>query len=245
MVPTHRRRAHMASYPPREAQLRSALLSLVGQVDAVHLVLNAYGEPPDWLVDLPTVHVTIPETDLKDEGKFIPTPAPDDVVFLCDDDIVYPADYVATMEAALRRYEPLHAVVGVHAVTYSDFFDGRAANRHVVTMAEPLERPRTVSQLGTGTVACFGRQLPDAATLAGSAGFVDVRFAAHCHANGYPRIAVGRPERWLEPLPCESSLYETVTTKWSPDVVREVLAFAGYRHLMPLTHLTGEFSLIL
>jgi hypothetical protein len=90
----------MASIPGREQACLEALESLIDQVDEIHLALNQYTVVPDWVPA--GVHAIL--TDGGDEEKFRCCAAlePDVLFFACDDDLVYPPDYVARTFAQSR-----------------------------------------------------------------------------------------------------------------------------------------------
>ena len=224
-------RAVMATYPARRPGLERALASIASQVDEVTLVANEYTKRNFDLQVPKNVRVLFPRRDTKDVGKFILTFDADDFVFLCDDDILYPGDYVQELLKAYRKYEPLQPIVGLHGVIYSDFFEGRATSRIVFVFTEGLEHDAFVNQLGSGALLCRGRQLPDLAFMEGSAKFVDLRFAVHCQRRGFPRIAVARQPGWLREIEAETSLFETFTRHWPAAVTREAHEIAGLRHL--------------
>jgi hypothetical protein len=91
----------MATIPGRERACLEALESLAGQVDEIHLALNQYAALPDWLP--PGVDGVL--TDGGDEEKFRACPHldPEVLFFSCDDDLVYPPDYVSRTLARAPR----------------------------------------------------------------------------------------------------------------------------------------------
>jgi hypothetical protein len=221
----------MASFPARIENLFRSVPSIARQVDKLYLILNEFGQAPSNL-ELPSnVEAIIPKADLKDTGKFSVKTNESDVVLLCDDDIIYPPDYLHVMTERLLRYEPLKPVIGIHGVTYPDFCDGEQAARLVHVFTQSLSQDTFVNQLGTGTVACRGFQMPDFEFMRTSARFVDVRFAVHCEQRGYPRICIAREKGWLSEIKTGPSLFETFTKGWPIDVVREVQVIAGINFL--------------
>jgi hypothetical protein len=90
----------MATIPGREQACLDALESLIDQVDEIHLALNQHPVVPDWVPA--GVHAVL--TDGGDEEKFRSCSAlePDVFFFSCDDDLVYPPDYVARTLARSR-----------------------------------------------------------------------------------------------------------------------------------------------
>lgn len=99
----------LATIPERASILPRVIASLVGQVDRVHLamaipsidddiVARAHALP-DYLID-PKIFVTFHDNSLQDGVRWINAPQdPGHYVFVCDDDIEYPSDYVTKMIA--------------------------------------------------------------------------------------------------------------------------------------------------
>lgn len=230
----------MASFPPRIGNLALSIPTVSRQVDKLYLILNQFNEVPSSLSLPSNVEVILPPDDLKDTGKFVVHVQSDDFIFLCDDDILYPNNYVINMKSKLSQYEQLNAIIGVHGVTYPDFFDGAQNARLVHVFTQNLHGDSFVNQLGTGTVACRGFHMPSFEFMRTSARFVDVRFALHCEMQGYPRICVERQKGWMSELKAGPSLFETFTKGWPIDVVREVQAIAGFRFLHQNALLTAS-----
>jgi hypothetical protein len=222
----------MATFPGREEILAETVGSIAAQVDVLHLVFNEYAAAGLKAPRLPkNVTAVFPKDDLKDTGKFFVSVEEDDYVFLCDDDIVYPPDYTAALMAKYGRFEHLNPIIGVHGVTYVDVFDGNPASRVVHVFAQALKRDCFVNQLGTGTTLCRGRQMPTFEFMKTSARFVDLRFARHCQRNEYPRICIAREGRWMNELKAGPSIFESFTTNWATEIVRECQEIAGFRFL--------------
>lgn len=228
-------RAIMATYPARKEIVPRVVESIARQVDLLHIVCNEFSDVPDsW--QLPdNVRIEFPVEDIKDAGKFFCPAEPDDFVVLCDDDILYPPNYVGTLIERWYSYESYNPVIGVHGVTYSDFFDGDPQARLVYVFNAPLSADTFVNQLGTGTVLCRGYQMPSFRFMQGSERYVDLRFAVHCHNKNYARICIARKKDWMQEIRLGESIFETFTKSWSPDIVREVQPIAGFRHLPKAT----------
>lgn len=233
--------ANLASYPPREASLHRVLRAMAPQVDRLNLVLNEYAEAPAFVRDFANVRVILPRKDLKDTGKFYPTLDPGDTVFLIDDDLRYPDNYV---EQTLRLWlwmQALPVVAGYHASTYLPFertrFRDRGFSRaryrrrlsrfrEVAAFFEAEKAPTLADQLGTGTVVTTGSRMPPFEYMRDSAGFVDVRFARWCFEQGLRPVSLPRPFRWLSQQKVEGSLFEDVTHKHHPHIEQEIASFA-------------------
>lgn len=149
-------RAHLATFPPRREILVETLESLSSQVDAVFVCLNEYSAIPDELSQFSNVHPFIPDSDLKDAGKFAPEVQPDDIVFTCDDDILYPPTYVQDTIEHLETLGAKDTIVGYQGNTWK--YKKRQARygwqNHI--FKKFLKKMTQVDVLGTGT-ACMIR----------------------------------------------------------------------------------------
>lgn len=238
-----KRIGRMASYPPRIELLPVAINSIHHQLDELQVVLNEFTRRQ--LKELPqhdNVRYVIPRKDLKDTGKFFGECQPDDWVFLLDDDLQYPADYVETLIAAHLDLPTKEAVVGLHGVIYSDLFDGAARSRFVAKFDKALDGPLLVNQLGTGCSLVPGRLMPSFYDMASSQRFVDVRFARHCHQNGIAMVCLPRAAGWVRDLEPEDSIFESYTRTQHANQLEEIATFAGFGKLDSRLALKIEFG---
>lgn len=217
-------RIHMASFPPRRAILAQALASLAGQADRIVLCLNGYEAVPPEIAAMEGVEAVIPPRDLKDAGKFMARPAPDDVVLTCDDDILYPPDYVAR---ALELAELETGPCGFQA--HSWVWKSQEARMGWRNFMYWKRRPKAlrVHMLGTGTAAMLGRDAPSLDAMEGAAGFVDTRLARLMAGAGRPMTTLPREDGWIaRNMPGGlkgTSLYETVARHMPPPLKAETI----------------------
>lgn len=238
--------ANMATFPARAPGLREAVARIVPQVDRLNLCLNDYDTPPKWLASIPSVDVRIPDRDLKDLGKFLFEVGREDDVFLVDDDIPYPQDYVQKSldrRNTLPSSETDMAVFGYHGTIYQrrsairfakDLVKGRNIFRPQIGRAkilhayhQALGKARIVTQLGTGTVLAKGRHIPDLSYMLGGERRADVRFARWCFENGVSQVCLPRPEGWM-PIggDDEISIYNTYTKGLPAEMIAELRSYA-------------------
>lgn len=224
-------RAHLATFPPRRRILRRVVEAILPQVDHLFVVLNEYDAVPRYLAKEPRVTAVIPDRDVKDAGKFWFAPDPDDLVFLIDDDIGYPQDYVAS---TLARVEGLD--LGRHVFGYFALFlihDIASGRRYwdVRRFTEQHEVVTGATCLGTGTLFARGDCIAPLEAVEDSAGFVDYGYGHWLNSNGILPWALPRAENWLtNDLPkniWNTSLFKTVNRKNPPEVRRKLAAFAG------------------
>lgn len=225
--------ANVATYPAREQTCLPALRSIAGQVDVLNITLNEYKEVPKTFRKLKNANFHLPDRNLKDLGKFSFSVGDEDDIFLCDDDIIYPEDYASWMIQLRADIGYSDPVLGVHGVTYSDYYDGRSrSGRLVHTFHRALDAPLQMNQLGTGTVHVKGHQMPSFAYMEGSSGFVDIRFARFAYERGYPMICISRGENWMTDLKNDETLYLSVTRNLPVHALQEVRKFGGLSRLV-------------
>jgi hypothetical protein len=202
--------AAVCSIPQREKALLSTLGSLLHQVDRVYLYLDNYERPPEYLQSMRRVVVLRSQDHpgLRDNGKFLMF---NEVLteqrgapfywFTCDDDIIYPSDYVHTMLQHLAFYDR-RAVVGLHGVVVDESPKRYFRHRYVYHYEHStLRHPRLVNNLGTGTVAfhsaLFGSIDPYAWP---QGGMLDIFFSVLCARERIPMVCVPRHAGWLKTL---------------------------------------------
>lgn len=97
----------MASLPDRAETLRKSLYSLLYQVDTIQIALTY--EAPNWLQALcgktnGAVYTVYHDNSLRDGSRFINADRKPGYCLVCDDDILYPPDFVQRM---VKQYEAL------------------------------------------------------------------------------------------------------------------------------------------
>jgi hypothetical protein len=237
-----KRIGRMATYPARSDYLSRAVTSLSGQLDKLYVIANEYSRKAiKKLPAIENVEYIIPECDLKDTGKFVGDRDPRQLVFLLDDDLLYPDNYVSTLAAAYGDLGIERAVVGLHGVVYSDLFDGAANSRFVAKFDKALERRMVVNQLGTGCIMTRGDLLPSFDYMASSQRFVDVRFARYCYEQKIAMVCLARAAGWIRDLEPQDSIFESYTRANHGRQLAEILTFGGFGKLDPRVSLKLEF----
>lgn len=226
-------RAHMATFPLRLPILGAAIERLACQVDKLTVILNEFEKVPDGLGVYENVEFHIPEVDLKDVGKFLPEVDDDDYVFLVDDDIIYPPNYVSRSIRLAKKLGFASNVFGYHGSRFTKGSVAGAQSRRVTGMNNRVRAHARVDQLGTGTVLLMGRTLPKLSEMRGSERFVDVRFARYMFERGISLWLLPRPSgcfpsalNGLDPED-RQTIANSFTRKWPQHVVDEVVVYAG------------------
>lgn len=200
--------ALMTTYPPRYEMAVRAMKKMSKQVDHLYCYVNGNGrnhEHPDWRKRTPSNVTTLLASEevgnIGDVGKFYPLKYVSGKahVLLIDDDIRYPDDYAETMGSWVERFDREH-VVGVHACDLPErnvdsYYDEGQLNK--VHFAEPLEEPRVVHLLGTGTVAFWSERIHIRISDFFAQNMSDIYFARYCQRKEIAMIAVPRQRGWI------------------------------------------------
>lgn len=235
-------RAHLATFPPRAGILMQAVHSILPQVDRLCICLNGYDHIPEELGDLDKVQAMIPDTDLKDAGKFAFPVADDDLVFTIDDDIVYPPGHVERMLRPFDMIDPTRNVLGLFGNVFGRKGPEKTLGWRTLPFTRPVVQTLKMDVLGTGTTCQLGRVLPLLEEMRSSAGFVDIRHAIlHHRANRSLWLVPHREDALLGILPEDlksSSLFEAVNRARHPDMMTELQML--YPLLTPFSGLKWE-----
>jgi hypothetical protein len=199
--------AAIASYPPRRRMLRDAVQSLLPQVDHLFVFLNNYDTVPRYLArnkEAGNIHYILDSASgLRASAKFYWVGKHECYWLICDDDIIYPPDYAATMVGAVKKYED-KAFVGVHG----SIFPERLASYYdpaivLIPFMQSLVHDKYVHMLGTGTLCLHSSVLRarDVGRLLRHPTENDETLALICRERGIPLIAIRRPAAWLQSNP--------------------------------------------
>lgn len=191
-------RAQLATFPAREAMLRDVVAAMLPQVDRLSILFNQYTEVPSDLADDPRIDAITTDVDLKDAGKFFVQPEPDDIVFLIEDDIGYPADYVERSIAEASRIGWDGNVFGYLGFVHHDGADEQPQGWEMLPFNGRLTKARGVRMLGTGTAFARGDAMPPMGFMRNYIGHSDVGFALHGARGGRLAWALPRAAGWIK-----------------------------------------------
>jgi len=205
--------ATMATYPKREKSLPTCVASLLPQVDLLYVWCNEYTPDnyPECLKH-PKIVVRFGE-NLTDTGKFAFDNdfGPDPVYhFACDDDLVYPVDYVRRMVLAVESAER-KAIICVHgrlvpATKINHFYKDTICyhgHRNLATN-QPVHIPATcLTSYFTGTIR-FGLELFKAPKM------TDIWVGVHAKNCEVPVVCIAHKEGWITTAHHgEETIYDT------------------------------------
>lgn len=201
----------MATLPDRRRNLRLCIESLAPQLRAedrlaIHFDRGGPPSPVDqaWIDDRVPCAFEWTTGILGDGGKFLAAfqaPA-DTVVFTCDDDLIYPADYLRRLEQHLHFYRGMlgPSAVGVHAYSFPPKLvhaKDRTVRRPCLHGTYPSDL--RVNVLGTGTLCFLRGDFPglDLVPFQEPMNIADIHFALLAQTLRRPMVSIAREVGWL------------------------------------------------
>ena len=195
----------MATMRSREHTAPRALQSLLGQFDAIHLVLNGYTEVPAW-ANLPGVNA-LPTGESRDYGAAgkllglsLESHLNEVIYYSVDDDIQYPRNFATRLAGLLEKRNG--AMVGVHGSVISQPFQSWQRDRKVFSAHRSLIKSRQVDVIATCACAFLPGKLPvDPENWPDEyRNCVDLYFANLAAQHGIERWIIARCKGWLKPI---------------------------------------------
>ncbi len=204
LPPTQQIVAGIASMAGNEVTLRAAVMSLLPQVDCLYVYLNGFAQAPRFITEHTKIRYFIDTDGVRygDAGKFWGLEQVEDAVYItCDDDIVYPDDFVARMIGELAQSRGL-AAVGVCGTIMLQSSRGHYARdeRVIVDLERALMRRRRVHIVGTSASAFHSTTVKAKLSDFQDIKTVDAWFAEYLLGEGIPAYIVPRKQRWLQPI---------------------------------------------
>lgn len=195
--------ATVATMPTRIQELERSLSSMLPQVDRVFVYLDNFKSVPEFLTDDPKISVFRAEElgNYHASSRFLALshlkiPC---VLFLFDDDILYPPDYAATLISVLANAGG-RAMVGVHGRIFRPPHHSYVRDAAFLHFSTGLPANVQVHELGVGTCAYVSDQLDLDLTQWPSNDMDDILLAIEAQKRAIQRIAVKRQANWLQPI---------------------------------------------
>jgi hypothetical protein len=168
----------IASIPERQDMLRKTVESLKGQYDNLYVALNNYPSVPSFLKKAEVVQL---DNSMGDAGKFYFVEHLHGYVFTCDDDLIYPPDYVKYMVQGAVRYG---CAVTLHGKTYPRPFKSFGETLGNYRCLEAVDSDGWVDVGGTGVMAWHTADLKIKYSDFKSKNMADCWFAKTAHEQG-------------------------------------------------------------
>jgi hypothetical protein len=203
----------MASIPERVSSLERAVASLAPQADRICVALNGYTEWPEFLDAYTHVHATVMPAGANggDAEKFAGVDDWDGYVATCDDDLLYPPNYIPTLKAGIERHGR-RTIVGFHGGKTLGFTGAAMAATHkqIRCLGDLARDDVDVNVLGTGALGFHTAGVPLWRDVFRHPNMADVHLACHARYFGIPMVALAHRRGWLKDIcPPGPTIYES------------------------------------
>lgn len=215
----------IASIKNRENSLEKTVLSLINQVDELHIYLNDYEKVPMFLQNNDKIKFYLGKIyrDKGDTGKFYGLKDINDgYYFSCDDDLIYPEDYVQKTISLLQANNN-KIIVSYHGVILkTGKLDNYYRNRKQIHYSCFQREPVQVHIGGTGVMAFYIPNFKPDISQFKYPNMADIWVGIQAQQNYIPIICGPRPLHWIkaEEIPMSETIYGS---KKNHDVQTQVL----------------------
>ena len=186
--------ACLASIPRRVYALEKTIASLIGQVDGIKVHLNDYQFLPDFLKN-PKIEVVHGDNSLMSCTKFLWSDRLDGYVLTCDDDLIYPSDYVERMTAAIDKYKCISCAHG------SKLAPGKIGSyykdRTVYDARLEVREDTFIDVPGTGVMGWHTDDIKLSMSDFDLPGMEDIAAYRAIYQHSYTAVVVAHPAGWF------------------------------------------------
>ena len=216
---------NIATYKPRieNGSLERAIDSLIGQVDEVRVYVNELNYLPSNSINKLLILtcqekvLTINGRDnLTDNGKFFFLDAitEPEIYLTCDDDLIYPPDYVKRMVEAIEHYKCIVSFHGRQLLgTGIDYYTGHKSFHclHGVIHDE------IVDVVGTGVCGFDTRYFhPKGLAFSPDQKMSDLIFSLEAAKQGKQMGVISHAPKWITHIDNKETIHSTESIKGTP-----------------------------
>jgi len=201
--------AGIASTSNRSSLLEQTIQSLYTQVDIIELALNDYTSIPSFLKKYNTVIPSLTTNEMGDANKFLNIEKyTNDYYFSCDDDIVYPPNYV---ERYVAEIDLTGSLITSHGSTIPGNIRSYYSDRLLVSHFLHDSVRTTVHIPGSGVSGFRTDQLKVKYSDFKNKNMADIFLGILCFSQGISCISIAHKKGWFKNiLPLnQSSVYST------------------------------------
>lgn len=202
----------LATIPGRTEALNKTVASLLHQGDKINVFFNGFNKPviDDGLASYPVgFEFQTRKINIGDQGKFN-WHYEAGYHIICDDDIIYPADYVETMIEAIEGYKR-KAVVSLHGRTFkkppiTNYYSHCSAKPHC---RFDLDEDVQVHCPGTGVLAFHSDTINISLKDFQSKNMADLWFGIAAQKQNVPCLAIAHKGDWIKVQEVGNTIHST------------------------------------
>ena len=206
--------ATLATFPPRRADLAQVIGSLIDQVDHIFVYLNGYDSVPEELEweKITAILGKGHEGDLSANGKAVALDYLENCyVLMCDDDFIYPPDYVSKLKEVIDAFGK-RVGVSVHGSIFAPSAVYYYERAQIYNWKVQLHEHKVVNLVGSGTFGFHQESLPLRFDAFRPNVMVDLTLSVAAKRRGIPLLAIARPAYWIQHLNTEG-LWESFSRR--------------------------------
>ena len=191
----------LASIPSRVDSLQQVVSALLPQVTELGVYLNNWDEVPEFLKHSKIrVARSQDHGDVRDNGKFFWVEKTNARFYATvDDDILYPADYIAQLIRHQQKLGGTYAV-GVHGTIYPNPVVKLLRSRSLLHFMDANNAFIPVDLLGTGTLLFERNYWQLKYEELGTPGMADVWFGVAAKKRDFGLWVIPRQAGWMSPI---------------------------------------------
>ena len=193
--------ATIATMKGRELSLQETILSIIDQVDEIHIYLNDIDVVPSYCVHQKIKCFLSNDYcgDLGDAGKFFTADQITGYHFTIDDDIVYPSNYVSFLIQKIEEYSRT-LVVSCHGRLFDNLPVASYYNDHTKAFSclRQVDEDEFAHVVGTGVLAYHTDTLNLDLSIFEFSNMADIWFSKYCNENKIPRLIVEHAAGWIK-----------------------------------------------
>lgn len=227
--------AGIATIPTRIEQVKRTIESLLPQVDFIHVALNNFTAVPEC-VKLSRVMREI--TQGSDEQKFLTVQSArrasaNSIYLSCDDDLIYPPDYVKVMKERLEHYD----IVTCHGRNFNSF-PIQSYYKSAGSKYRCLDKVSTDIPVMIGGTGCMAFR-PDNFNISiadfPSKYMADIHFSIKARKEGKKIMCIAHEAGWIKYQPVENTIYDRFRDNdfEQTERINEAFTAHAYREQLP------------
>ncbi|QDV53283.1 glycosyltransferase family 2 protein [Gimesia fumaroli] len=187
--------ACLTSIPRRVYALEKTIASLVDQVDGIKVHLNDYQFLPPFLKN-PKIEVVHGDNSLMSCTKFLWADRLDGYILTCDDDLIYPPDYVERMRSAIDKYKCIACAHG--SKLKPGIIDSYYKDRTVYDARLKVRETTFIDVPGTGVMGWHTDDVKLSMTDFDLPGMEDIAAYRAIYQHSYMAVVVAHPDGWFK-----------------------------------------------
>lgn len=206
----------LATIPGRREQLDNTVKSLLNQGDKINIFFNGFKKPEidKALLEYPCeIECKVSKINHGDSAKFYWS-YEDGYHIICDDDIIYPQDYVFKMIEAVEKYNR-KAIITIHGKHFNNppiknFYSDCKVRAHV---RRDLEQDTPMHCPGTGVLAYHSSLFRPQQKDFKVANMADLWIGILANKLNIPVWAIAHKGDWCKVQYCKETIFSTAHRK--------------------------------